>query len=436
MRRIITIATLDDRQIMSLMRALAEAIPSNPPTYQIGSAHVSAAEMPEALKMDSRAIFSAGLHATTLRVNVTFQRGTSAIAQNGVVNPSQRVPSPFYDEIILEYNENQGEQSRTEPSVGDILAVEAVLNEYARIFLPEDGSVIPAPKGAIEVLQAHMSQLSSLQARMLADISDSHAKLERSYESQKQKLEADFESRRVQLEDAHRVEMEKIDEQKSILDGKRKLIDDRDNTHVRRDLRQRITDQIEGRVEKSVLPPRLRLSNIAVLIFSVACVIFASVVSFYSYEGFTDLLKVSKETASTPIEHLDWLVVAMVLRGVVSSGVAIGFLIYSISWLRRTYLDNAKAAIDLQRYALDINRASWVIETIMEMAAKEGRVLPDKWIEGVCYGLFQGGEDGKKELTPLDAWGALLNISGKVECGPDGPKMEFNKAQARKLAKG
>jgi hypothetical protein len=71
----------------------------------------------------------------------------------------------------------------------------------------------------------------------------------------------------------------------------------------------------------------------------------------------------------------------------------------------------------------------------MEMSSKEGRVLPDQWIQGACFGLFRLHETEQKEVTPLEAWGALLSVSGSAEYGPSGPKVVFNKSGTKKMAK-
>lgn len=87
----------------------------------------------------------------------------------------------------------------------------------------------------------------------------------------------------------------------------------------------------------------------------------------------------------------------------------------------------------MERYAIDLNRASWAIETILEASSKEGVQIPDIMIQGVSRNLF--GAEEKKDEAKSDALAELLRSSAKVRVGADGAEFSINGRGAVKLAK-
>ena len=126
----------------------------------------------------------------------------------------------------------------------------------------------------------------------------------------------------------------------------------------------------------------------------------------------------------------------LLLRGIFASVGAIAFLIYALQWLRNLYLDDVRVQRELERYSYDINRASWAIETIMEMNSKEGKQLPLAWVEGVCRNLFGAVTNHEKDRSNLESFGsAILRSSAKAKIGTDGLEFELNRKGAKALAK-
>jgi hypothetical protein len=83
---------------------------------------------------------------------------------------------------------------------------------------------------------------------------------------------------------------------------------------------------------------------------------------------------------------------------------------------------------------MDINRASWVTETAMEMTTKEGATLPETWIEGACRGLFAPPDHMPGEVSPLAALSVLMGLAPNVSVGKDGANIEFSGKSAKKMA--
>lgn len=134
---------------------------------------------------------------------------------------------------------------------------------------------------------------------------------------------------------------------------------------------------------------------------------------------------------ATP-DYMLWL---LAVRGAVLSGVAIGFVVYLLTFLRRNHDEDVQYHRELQRYGMDINRASWVIETAMEMTSKENASLPEAWVHGACSGLFQSGRQKDSEVNSLSALGAVMGLGPDVEVSPTGAKLSFSGKAAKAAAK-
>lgn len=428
------ISRLNDKQVVHLVNEIEKEFGSTHKSFSIINIKIPLEEV-EALTdhSDGQAITHGEIHTKEKKFEVLFRRGTSGFNQNNAVSHEIRVPSPYYDEIIVVLGK-RGQPNQSAPSAKECFQLERLINKY-NISSVSQG-VVSGATDAIEILQDEIAQLATFHRKMLEDADRQRQKLESDYNDKHLRLQEQTAADRKKVEEFASAEKEKIALLSEELETAQKELDDRDHMHVRRELRAKISEDIENRVSEALLPKSARITNVIIILFTVGCAIVSAFFAYQSYEEFAALLTYEITENTPAIENIGWLIVAMAVRGSLASIVSIGFLIYALSWMRRNYLENIQTSNDLQRYALDINRASWTIETIMEIKAKDEVDLPNKWIEGVCYGLFRNAGGEKTDMTPLDAWGALLNVSGKAEYGPDGPRMEFNRGQAKKLAKG
>ena len=103
--------------------------------------------------------------------------------------------------------------------------------------------------------------------------------------------------------------------------------------------------------------------------------------------------------------------------------------------MRGFYASDIEAAREVNRFNLDLARASWVIETVLEVQHEKKGEVPQAWIDGVTNGLF----DDKSTNTEMDdraqALKSLLAFTAGASFGPEGPRVELNRSGARKLSK-
>jgi hypothetical protein len=81
-----------------------------------------------------------------------------------------------------------------------------------------------------------------------------------------------------------------------------------------------------------------------------------------------------------------------------------------------------------------MDRASWVVETILQMNSAEKSEVPDEWLEAVCRDLFVTTAQSREESRPLDAFAALFDATAKARIGTNGLEFEIDRKGAKKLA--
>jgi len=267
-------------------------------------------------------------------------------------------------------------------------------------------------------------------------------------------LEQEFAERRLSLEEEfqkrHADGIAALDEQRSLIFTqeedlrKRTLeLDDRDHIHARRQLREQITSNISKRLEGSMVP--YRTSFIGWIVFSLTLTgsIFLGIISYLSLTEFTEIVRIGANSSTSVQMKSDIAAVTLanssvvwflLARGAVAGIGSIAFLVYAISWLKSIYHADIRAHRDLERYSIDLNRASWAVETIMEAKAGDG-AIPDILIAGMSRNLFDGSSsEGAYAAATNDALGSLLRASAKAKIGPSGAEFELNSRGANRIA--
>jgi hypothetical protein len=97
-------------------------------------------------------------------------------------------------------------------------------------------------------------------------------------------------------------------------------------------------------------------------------------------------------------------------------------------------MDDVQLERSLERYALDIDRASWSIETLIEMSKTEGAQVPAAWVDGACRDLFSQSSH-RDDPTALQALGALMDVAAGAEVGPEGARITLNRKGTRQVGR-
>lgn len=455
MIRLLRVSKLTDRQILRLIDEIHQTFENEVTNCNITINGVSAQYGSEVLnslaagRRDLAAISSFDVSLGNPTLNLRFRRGVGGTETS--IDTKDRIASPYFDEIGIQgVHPHSGSQSVSPERLVDL---QRLVQKH--ISLPADTQMVGAASEAVDLLKAQFSQLNE----QLTEINTHSLK-------RREELEDEYAEKRRLLDDELTRHAEQLREEASKLDadyklrleaieGREKQLDDRDHIHARRELRTHITDAIAEQLRGDLIPPKttgISRSVLGLLLLGGVGLGAISAWSLYEFGQLTYLASLQPPTgdnapapgiAAAQIEErafalaqvasgFHWLIL---VRGFVSGAIAIGFLLYAISWLKALYLDEVRTRRELQRYATDLSRASWAIETIMEAKASGDVVIPDAVITSVTHNLFESPGSGKStKETSANALAELLRTSGKARFGPDGAEFELTSRGANRLA--
>ena len=379
------------------------------------------------LDRDRHAIRSAHLSVSS-RIHIDFYRGTCSDIRDPVTN---RQASPYFDEVFLRHDPRQGPATAQQW----IACIDTIESALPKTYPPQETK---QASDAIDVLRAEMAELDGQYKAMLAGLAGERAKFReesveerkaarQEYAQEQSKLELAAEGRRKAFDEYKQQEEGRLQQRQEALKRREQDLDNRQHMHARRELRERISKDFKTRVVKPVVSRaafRMRW-----LVFGLTLAAGIGIAAF-GIDSFSELIATGGDT-STP----SWLTITHAVRSVVLIALALGFVAYAISWLRSMYLDDVRAERRYEKYGHDIDRASFVIETIMEVSDKEDMQVPDAWVDGVCRNLFEDHADRNASDTPNHALAALFETISGAKFGPEGAEFSIDRRDARRFAK-
>jgi hypothetical protein len=421
-----TFGRISDQFVFRLFREIAEAIGSASSSFQSDRIRFDEQGQQdiETLPKPTFMVTDASIQTEGQIFTITFRRKITKLDRNG---HAMFQASPYFDELQIE-SPNNPHTSIPYATIEHRRKLESILQIYAPVIqsLPNDEET----EEAHGLLSKEIAGLADLHHKMVRDLADARRDADKEFSAKRQELdEAKVVSEKL-LADRTEAELAEIGQQRADLVEKQKEFDDSNYMFARRQLRERMSDDIKDRVSRSLVPRRSLVASIAIMLLCVGGAMGAGLLAYESLEAFR--VAVVPDSRNNAVNQ--WVIWMLAIRGAVGSAVAIAFVWYLIAWLRRTYNEDVRVSHELQRYALDLNRASWVIETAMEMTTKEGASLPDRWIEGACHGLFQGEISKDADVSSLAALSAVMGMAPEVTVGPTGTTMNFKPSQIRKAS--
>ena len=427
-------ARLTDRQVLDLIDALHTDGDVTSGTISLGDGldvGIQPGKRTEEpisdLDRDRHAIRSVDL-STSSNIHINFYRGTGDDIQNPATN---RQASAYFDEVFLRNDTRRG-GATPQQWVACIDTVENALPNTYPLQETKEGS------DAIDVLRAEMAELGGQYREMLAGLANERSKFREEseeerraarleYAAEQHRLKVAAENQRKKFDEYRQQEETRLQQRQEELERREQDLDNRQHMHARRELRERISEDFKTRVVRPVVSRaafRMRW-----LVFGLTLAAGVGIGAF-AVDSFGELIAIGGNEDAP-----GWLTITHAVRSVVLIALALGFVGYAIGWLRAIYLDDVRAERRYEKYGHDIDRASFVIETIMEVGDKENMQVPDAWVDGVCRNLFEDRADRSADNTPNHALAALFETISGAKFGPDGAEFSMERRDARRLAK-
>ncbi|RDH41721.1 hypothetical protein [Zooshikella ganghwensis] len=307
---------------------------------------------------------------------ISFHRGGSQTNEK----------SGIFDEIILSINRN------TTTSIEDKtkIKVVATINKKLNAFDPKRSvtGLFEEQASFNAIHTSNIERLEALNEQLVRKTHEYRLKLDEEHDERRTKLESSIENKKALLEKEFATKESILSEQVEELERKKKALDDSSNTHARREIRRDILKEIKFRQTKFSLTEgtnRLRRPiayAMILLIFIFVVLAGISVIEFYDVLQGNDINKI---------------IIAGIKQTLYSAG-AIGSVIFFIRWMNRWFELHSQSEFELKHFELDMERASWLVETCLEWKDVKGTVIPSELLDSLSKNLFS---HDKEKIDPL-----------------------------------
>lgn len=419
---VIRIPRQSDRAIVELFRDLAAEHEIRQIPISMGAAGIiqipsdggNTEALETLLKVDSSLIESASVNIPGFTVN--FYRG-------GYPTPSQPTKSAIFDDITFTFNAQQStlsEAARLE-IIGKVAKTLGPFNPERTV----SGFLSDEQQQLLAIHSSTLERLEGLNEELIRGSEEFRRKLQSDFQHRSDDLEGDFRKRLESLENEFDKRKGTLDQKEELLDKKVKEIDDRQNTHVRREIRKDILVEIRNRSREFKLTAgtnKLRLSVHAV------CLVLLGVLGVANAVYANELTNLLRETDSFSTS-----VAILTAKQVFLSAAFGATAVFYIRWLNAWSSEHAAAEFKLRQFQLDIERASWVVETALEWKDVKDGAIPSELLEPITRNLFTEQKDTKPEMHPADELAsALMGTAAKVRLKAGDSEVELD---GKKLGK-
>lgn len=293
--------------------------------------------------------------------------------------------SGVFDEVTLTQNQNEGA-----PNSETIIEIVTTINKKLKAFDPKRaGASLAEEQAQFEAIHiSNIERLESLNEELVKSTHDYRLQLDSEHIEKVKSLQADFDSKKTSLEEQFASKEAELSEQVEELNKKRKALDDSSNTHARREIRRDILKEIKSRQTKFSLTEGTNNLRKPIAIAMLGLIAIFVVLAGVSVKEFYDVLQGA---------DINKIVIAGIKQAVYSAG-AIGSVIFLIRWMNRWFELHSQSEFELKHFELDMERASWLVETSLEWKDAKGTAIPPELLESLSNNLFS---KEKEKIDPL-----------------------------------
>lgn len=409
----------NDRTIINLLEELMQEHGFNPCSIRLTGARHSYTRSDQAslfeqlIKKKSHSITQASSHGHL--VAVTYHRGIFVPnPHNGTL---QHTNSAGWDTVQVEPTSNDS---------NDPLAVSAIVELINKRLPPRPESSAEALGPVDAAIASHSAMVERLE-QTLTDMAERHSaqqtKLQEEFDQRRQKLIEETDALRATTVAELDGERQSVAAQRQELDERAKELDDRQNTHVRRDIRRELKAQLaEYKTAFGLTAGTKGLRTpIHWTVAAIMIVVIAGVILFAS---------------QTPPND-GWAYALFLAKPLGLTFVGVVIATWYINWMNRWFERHADVEFRLKELELDIDRASWLVETAFEWKKAGEDAMPDKMLEAIGRNLFVSRDETPAAgLNPVDQLAsALLGQASHAKINLAGHQLEFDRKALKQAGK-
>jgi hypothetical protein len=248
--------------------------------------------------------------------------------------------------------------------------------------------------------EAGLLKLEGLTQNLAHDTAAYRQTLDERLDAKTKELEQGIVTRRDQIESELAVQRETLGKKEEALNEREKKLDDRASRHARRQLRLDLQKVLADRGEKFQLTKGTGGKRIAVhVLYSALLVILVATLTY--------------EIGFLGFRYNDW--VANVRVAITFTAIVATFVLY-IRWTDQWFRQHADEEFRLKRMSLDVDRASWVVETALEWQQQNQSPIPAQLLEQLSRELFAPASASTPVRHPAeDMMAAILSASSGLK---------------------
>lgn len=267
-----------------------------------------------------------------------------------------------------------------------------------------------------------LSRLEALTRRLVGETHEYRLRLDTEVAEHKQALSVSFDEKNEELEKTHEERAAALEARERELDERRRELDDRSARHARREQSRALQQKISDRSEKFTLTPETQRKRRPIhLIFAGLLLVSAGLVARSLFIP----VAATEGVAS-------WLELVRLPLGVL--GFALTAVFY-IRWNDQWFRQHADQEFRLQQLALDVDRAGYATEMLLEWQEDKSGEMPAVMVDRLTTGLFTDQTKMASVRHPSeDVAAALLKASSSVRVDiPDIGEVTLTGRNIRKL---
>lgn len=415
---------LNDRDVIRAFESVAARFPEHGP---VGSFQDPFGELQGDAVDNYKGLHGYFLNTAVLRVGHCVWQWQRIKPENNDANSAR------HDRLTFSWNPQQGQPDRLLVAAISAALDGALARPLASINQDDGETGFYASHS--EVLLA----MESTAANVLTEAASHRQGLENAYLKKEEALNARVDERQAReliriAEEKARIDAElgaqreALDERQRSLDQLQKALDDRNNTHVRREIRASLLQLTKDRLANFAVSKETRTQYVAVHVVSVAGLAALALASVW----YGSRISVDPETLKYPPETI-----ALAIKSGLLAATAVALGSWYLGWLNRWLQRIADAEFRLQQFRLDIERASWLAETVLEWKTASADPFPDLLASRLSAGLFHASatdvDDPKTPATHLAE--ALFGAASSAKLKLGEQEVSFDRKSVRELAK-